>query len=136
MRWARAQMADDELDVGTLMADIERRLVPGALPDGRTVLHFRFTDLERFSAWWVRIENGEVEVCLHDPGDEVDVYFTSTLRTLTEVWMGDVPLAEARRSGALKVVGAQTWLRNLPEWFPLHLLAGTPRPAERPPVSR
>lgn len=129
MRWARDQMADDELDVGALMADIERRLVPAALPGGRTVLHFRFTDLERFGAWWVRIEDGEVELCLHDPGDEVDVYFTSTLRTLTEVWMGDVPLAEARRLGALKIVGREAWLHNLTAWFPLHVLAGTPRPS-------
>ena len=128
MRWARGQMAGDELDVGALMADIERRLVPAALPGGRTVLHFRFTDLERFDAWWVRIDDGEVELCLHDPGDEVDVYFTSTLRTLTEVWMGDVPLAEARRRGLLKVVGQEAWLRELPTWFPLHVLAATPRP--------
>ncbi|HEY0857304.1 MAG TPA: winged helix-turn-helix transcriptional regulator [Albitalea sp.] len=128
MRWARAQMADDELDVGALMADIERRLVPEALPGGRTVLHFRFTDLDRFGAWWVRIDGGDVEVCLHDPGDDVDVYFTSTLRTLTEVWMGDVALSDARRSGALKVVGHDAWLRTLSAWFPLHVLAAHPRP--------
>lgn len=132
MRWARGQMADDELDVGALMADIERRLVPAALPGGRTVLHFRFTDLERFGAWWVRIDDGEVEVCLHDPGDEVDVYFTSTLRTLTEVWMGDLPLAEARRTGALKIVGRDAWLHRLSAWFALHVLAATPRPPREP----
>jgi DNA-binding HxlR family transcriptional regulator len=129
MKWARGQMADAELDVGILMADIERRIDHRQLPSGRTVLRFKFTDLARYADWWVKIEDGEVELCLEDPGDEVDVYFTGSLRTMTEVWMGDVTLDQARQGGRLKIVGATAYLRNLPDWFPLHVLSGI-RPAE------
>ena len=123
MRWARGQMADAELDVGLLMADIERRIDRGALPAGRTVLHFRFTDLDRYAQWWLKIDGDEGELCLDDPGDDVDVYFASTLRTMTEVWMGDVSLHEAQRSGSLRVVGAPAYTRTLAAWFVLHVMS-------------
>ncbi|HEX6363656.1 MAG TPA: winged helix-turn-helix transcriptional regulator [Albitalea sp.] len=129
MRWARGRMADAELDVGVLMADIQRRLDVRHLPAGRSVLRLRFTDLTRFADWWVKIDEHEVELCLDDPGDDVDVYFTCTLRTLTEVWMGDLSLHDAQRSGALKIVGAREYLKNLSAWFPLHMKAAV-RPAQ------
>lgn len=129
MRWARGQMADAELDVGQLMADIERRIDARQLPDGRSVLRFRFTDLQQYADWWLKIDGRETELCLDDPGDDVDVYFTSSLRTLVEVWMGDRPLAQARASGALKIVGRSAYLRNLSEWFPLHRWSGI-RPSQ------
>jgi hypothetical protein len=64
-----------------------------------------------------------VELCLVDPGDEVDIYFTTTLRTMTEVWMGDVSLKQAQADGRLKIVGPPTLLRNINSWFPLYLYA-------------
>ena len=119
MRWARRTMSDDELDVELLMADIQKRLDPDKLPGGRVILKFHYTDLTRFDRWWVKIDNGEVELCLDDPGYEVDVYFTSDLRTMTEVWMGDTSLATAQADKRLKIVGSSIYLHNLKSWFPL-----------------
>lgn len=129
MRWARGRMSDGELDVGMLMADIERRVDGSKLPSGQTVLRFRFTDLDEFADWWVKIDGDEVELCLDDPGYDVDVYFTSNLRTMVEVWMGDVAISQARATGRLKIVGRSAYLRNLREWFRLHMLSGI-RPAK------
>lgn len=123
MRWARRTMSDDELDVELLMADIQRRIDPSKLPGGRTVLKFNYTGLNNFAEWWVKISGRNVELCLDDPGDEVDVYFTTNLRTMTEVWMGDLLLRKAQADGRLKIVGASTLLRNISSWFPLHLYA-------------
>jgi DNA-binding HxlR family transcriptional regulator len=123
MRWARRTMSDDELDVELLMADIQRRIDPGKLPGGRTVLKFNYTDLANFAEWWVKISEHNVELCLDDPGDEVDVYFTTNLRTMTEVWMGDLPLKKAQADGRLKIVGPSALLRNISAWFPLYLYA-------------
>ena len=123
MCWARRTMSDDELDVELLMADIQRRIDPSKLPGGRTVLKFNYTDLDNFAEWWVKISGRNVEVCLDDPGDEVDVYFTTNLRTMTEVWMGDLSLRKAQVDGRLKIVGASTLLRNISSWFPLYLYA-------------
>lgn len=123
MRWARNEMSDDELDVELLMGDIQRRIAPDKLPSGRTLLKFKYTDLNNFSDWWLKIENGSVEACLDDEGHEVDVYFTSDLRTMTEVWMGDLSLTRAQDDGRLRIVGPSAYLRNLRSWFPRHLYA-------------
>jgi hypothetical protein len=64
-----------------------------------------------------------VELCLDDPGGDVDVYFTTDLKTMTEVWMGDLPLRKAQADGRLKIVGPSALLRNIGSWFPLHLYA-------------
>jgi len=123
MRWARSTMSDDELSVEVLMADIQRRIDTGKLPGGRTVLKFNYTDLDNFAEWWFKINGHDVALCLEDPGDEVDVYFTTNLRTMIEVWMGDLPLKKAQADGRLKILGPTTLLRNLSSWFPLHLYA-------------
>jgi DNA-binding HxlR family transcriptional regulator len=123
MRWARSNMSDDELDVEMLMADIQRRIDPSKLPGGQTMLKFNYTDLDNFAEWWVKISGDHVELCLDDPGYEVNVYFTATLRTMTEVWMGDLSLRKAQADGRLKIVGPSTLLRNINSWFPLHLYA-------------
>jgi DNA-binding HxlR family transcriptional regulator len=123
MRWARSNMSDEELDVEMLMADIQRRIDPSKLPGGQTMLKFNYTDLDNFAEWWVKISGDHVELCLDDPGYEVNVYFTATLRTMTEVWMGDLSLRKAQADGRLKIVGPSTLLRNINSWFPLHLYA-------------
>lgn len=129
MRWARSAIRDEELDVEFLMGDIRRRIDTGKLPDGRTVLKFSYTDLKDFAEWWFKIDGRKIEICLDDPGNEVDVFFTTDLKTMTEVWMGDLPLKKAQADRRLKIVGASALLRNLASWFPLHMHAGV-RPAK------
>jgi DNA-binding HxlR family transcriptional regulator len=130
MRWARGRMRNDELDVGMLMGDVQRRIDARLLPRGLSILHFKFTDLTEYADWWVKIDGKETDLCLDDPGFEVDVYFTTDLRTLTEVWMGDLPLERARASGKLKIVGRSAYLKNLKSWLRLHSMASI-RPAMR-----
>ncbi len=128
MRWARGQMSDADLDVGMLMADIQRRIDPSQLPSGRTALRFKFTDLEKYADWWVEIQDDDVALCLDDPGHDIDVYFTTDLRTMTEIWMGDLSIREARTKGKLKIVGPPVYLKNPQAWLRLHAMSGI-RPA-------
>jgi len=123
MRWARTSMRDEELDVELLMGNIRKRIDPAGLPGGQAVLRFKFTDLESYAVWWIKVRNGDIDLCMDDPGSEVHVYFTTDLRTLTEVWMGDLPLQQARDSDRLQIIGSAPILRNLDAWFPLHLFA-------------
>ena len=94
------------------------------------MLKFNYTDLDNFAEWWLKIEGDEVEVCLDDGGHDVDVYFTTDLRTMTEVWMGDLSLAKAQADDRLKIVGPSSYLRKLRSWFPLHRYADI-RPARK-----
>ena len=134
MRWARGQMTDQELDVQLLMADIRRRINPQKLPGGQTVIRFMFTDLDQYHKWWIKVESSGVDLCTENPGNEVDVYVTSDLRTLTEVWMGDVSLEKARSDNRLKIVGSPAYLKNIRSWLGLYLLADVrPFSVNRPP---
>jgi hypothetical protein len=55
---------------------------------------------------------------------------------MTEVWMGDVTIKQARDNNKLKIVGPSAYLRNIKSWLGLHLLAGI-RPAgiNKPTIS-
>jgi hypothetical protein len=53
--------------------------------------------ISKFRHWWLVIRNGEVDVCLKDPGYEVNLTICSDLETLTAVWIGDTTIMKAIR---------------------------------------
>ena len=123
MRWARGQMTDAELDVEFLMWDLQRRLQTDRLPNGETVLCFEFDELERFRKWWLVAGQEQVDLCSEDPGKEVDLYINATVRDLALVWRGDVPMAEALRSKAIRTHGNVHLARTIQEWLGICLYA-------------
>jgi len=129
MRWARGQMEDDELDVQLLMLDFMRRIDADALPDGTTVVQFSFPGLPRFAHWWIVVDSrGRRELCATNPGRDVDLRIRSDLRTLVEVWAGDVSMRAARADGRVEVSGDPVLARTLSSWLRSGLLSGV-RPA-------
>jgi hypothetical protein len=110
------------------MWDIRGCVDPRSLPPGRTVVQVEFTDLpEPKKYWWLVNENDEVDLCLKDPGFEVALYLVTDLRTLTEVWMGDVSLTRAMEEGTLEVYGRAEIRRCLRSWLQLSPFAGIRR---------
>jgi DNA-binding HxlR family transcriptional regulator len=97
MRWARGQLTDDELDVDFLMWELQRRLDTDALPDGETVLCFIFEELTQFKSWWIVVDENGVDLCTKNPGKDVDLYISTTVRTMVEIWEGDLGLKTALR---------------------------------------
>ena len=118
-RWARGQMSDDELDVELLMWDIHRRIRTDRLPGGETVLAFNFNDLDKYRKWWLVVSPDDVDLCTEDPGKDIDLYLSSDLRSMVEVWLGDVDLKSSMRAGRIVVVGAKALERNMEDWFGL-----------------
>ena len=135
MRWARSTMRDEELDVELLMSDIQRRIDPAKLPRGQTVIKFKFTDLKKYADWWLKIIDENVDLCIDNPGYDVDAFFVADLRTLTEVWMGDISIQKAQDDRRLLVNVVSPHLRNVRSWFPLYRLAHV-RPADGPNASQ
>ncbi len=123
MRWARGQLADEELDVEFLMWDIQRRLQLDRLADGDTIICFIFDDLERYKSWWLVVRDGKVDLCTENPGLDVDLYISSSLRVLVEVWEGDVPIKTAIRDKLLRLQGNQKLARSMPQWLGINLYA-------------
>ena len=119
MRWARGQMTDNELDVELLMWDIQRRIDTNNLPAGETVLCFIFDELKKFKTWWLVVYDDEVDLCTEDPGKNVDLYISSTVRSLVEVWEGDVDLRVAMRNERIRTQGSRQLTRSMPDWIGL-----------------
>lgn len=119
MRWARGRMSDDELDVELLMREVQRRIQTKNLPDGETVICFVFTDLEKHRSWWVWIDGDEVDLCTEDPGKDVDLYISTDVRTMAEVWQGDIDLKKALTDKKIKAHGDRKLIKTMPDWIGL-----------------
>jgi DNA-binding HxlR family transcriptional regulator len=127
-RWLRRAITQDQLDAGVLMWDIRGRVDPASFPPGRTVVQIEFTDLPDLKKhWWLVNESDQVDLCLKDPGFEVALYLVTDLRTMTEVWMGDVSLKRAITEGTLEVHGRAEIRRCLRSWLQLSPFAGIQR---------
>jgi DNA-binding HxlR family transcriptional regulator len=119
-RWYRSTFRSAELDVGVLMWDIRCTVDAKALPANRTVVQFTFSDLRANSrAWWLVNEDGDVDLCPVDPGDEALLQICTTLRTMTRVWMGDLSIDAVLSSGALTILGPHALRRRLRAWLRL-----------------
>jgi DNA-binding HxlR family transcriptional regulator len=121
MRWVRGQMSDDELDVEFLMRELQRRLQTDQLPDGQTVICVIFDELTKHQTWWLLVDGDVVDLCTEDPGKDVDVYINSSVRTIAEVWRGDLDLRVALRSKSIKTQGSRHLIRTMPDWLGLCL---------------
>jgi DNA-binding HxlR family transcriptional regulator len=121
MRWVRGQMSDDELDVEFLMRELQRRLQTDQLPDGQTVICLIFDELTKHQTWWLLVDGDVVDLCTEDPGKDVDVYINSSVRTIAEVWRGDLDLRVALRSKSIKTQGSRHLIRTMPDWLGLCL---------------
>jgi len=124
-RWVRSRLGPEELDVGLLMWDMQRCVRPTNLPPRRVVVAFEYTDLppRKRRHWWLVCEGSETDLCLTDPGFEVDLFIATDLRTMTAVWMGDIALRSAMASGALEVQGPAELRRRLADWLGLSAFA-------------
>jgi hypothetical protein len=128
-RWI-PELGDEDLDPQLLLWDVHRNLDLAAMPGGRTVLCFRFTDVPaRTARWWLVVDSDGVDVCDADPGHPVTLTITSPLRTLVDVWRGQTSWAAATRAGLC--LDGPAWARRaLPRWLRLSAFAATPRPAQ------
>ena len=124
MRWARQQMTEDDYDLNLLMVYLERSIQPDQLIGKETVIRFHFTDVSEYPDWWLVVAGDSVDVCIHDPGKEVDVYFTLTVRLMCELWMGDVSYRRAIADGRLKLVGHRALTGNVERWLKPSIFAG------------
>ncbi len=131
-RWARSQISAHDLDPGLLMWDIHRRLNTDRLPDRRVVVRFDFRGVPKTvrgaTTFWLILEHRDVDMCLKDPGFEVDLVVDADLAALTRVWMGDVRLGDVRRPGLIRLDGPRELVRAFPAWLALSGFAGVERP--------
>ena len=128
-RWVRRKPSD-KLDPVLLMWDLRRNLDPRRLPERSTVVMFWFRDQPgKRSRYWLRVERPEIELCLTNPGLDVELTVETTLRTMVDVWMGDRDVRDAVGGGQIALKGAPELTRAFPSWLLLSPFAKVERHA-------
>ena len=117
-RWARSKLSPEDLDPSLLMWDIHRTMNADYFGTERTVLHVEFSDYTaKFRRWWLVVRDGEADVCMKDPGYDVDLEVLTDVRTLTGVWMGDIGLGQALRDHRIRLSGKTKLKQDISTWL-------------------
>ena len=117
MRWAKDYLTDEDYDVYFLMLYLNRSIIPENIPGKEAVIKFKFLDIEDNPNWWLLVKDKDIDICIKDPGKDVDVYFTSTVKTLSDVWLGLTTYKEIIKTEDLLVVGHKALTRNITSWL-------------------
>jgi DNA-binding HxlR family transcriptional regulator len=121
-RWSRSNLSKEDLDAGLLMWDMRRTVDPAVFPSHRIVVQFEFPDAPKGERdWWLVSENGEIDLCLKNPGYDVDIMIKCSLKTMSAIWVCQQHFRDAVKKGDIKVLGdtkltskLQDWLRSSP----------------------
>jgi DNA-binding HxlR family transcriptional regulator len=129
VRWI-GELGDEDLDPHLLMWHIRRKAPLDAWPRKRTTLAFRFFGVApKAASWWLIGGSGQADVCDTDPGYDVTATISGSLRTLTEIWRGDVSWSRALGDGSVSIDAPSHVRRAVPTWIGQSNFAAVPRPA-------
>jgi DNA-binding HxlR family transcriptional regulator len=135
-KYMRTQYAPENLDPSLLMWDMRRGIRGDLMPSGKIVIRFDLPDAPapKRHYWMVKGEGEtDLDLCLFDPGFPVCLVITSTLATLTRVWMGDIDAKTAVRNHQITLEGEPAVRMSFYEWIGLspfvHLEAAGMTPA-------
>lgn len=117
MKWAHDNLRALDYDVELLMVYLQRSVQTDQLPETETIIRFNFNDMPEKGNWWLICEGGEVEACDKDPGKDIDVYFSTTVKTMTEIWMGKRSYRTARKADEISVTGNTYLADHLTSWM-------------------
>jgi DNA-binding HxlR family transcriptional regulator len=123
-RWARRELAEGEIDLGLLIWALEKSVDPRAFGDRKTIVRLELQDQPRAKRfWWFVNEAGKIDLCLEDPGHDVDVFLAATLPDMIHIVRGDLDIAHALDAGRLDCHCASALRRCLAQWLNLGPLA-------------
>jgi hypothetical protein len=114
---------------------MRRRIAVERVPEKRVVVRFDFRGVPATHkaprTYWLVIERPDVDLCILEPGFEVDLFVNADLAAFSRVWLGEIPIRQAIREGALNLNGDRQLARDFPSWLLLSTLAAVPRPGEQ-----
>ena len=127
-RWATKDLTAKDLDPDFLMWSLRRLVRVDALPDERVVILFRFRR-HKDRMFWLVLHRPEVDLCLFDPGHEVNLEIEAEVAALARVCLGHIGLLDAMRDGAVEVHGAPHYRNALHSWLGVTRFAGMAKQA-------
>jgi DNA-binding HxlR family transcriptional regulator len=120
-RWVKASDQLRNLDASFFMWALRQLLNASALPPRRCTIQFLYPEQRQsLRRWWVIAAPGsEVDVCIVDPGFDVDLYVTADLRTMVAIWVGLMTVQEAIATKKMMVTGDDKLAADMQRWLGL-----------------
>jgi DNA-binding HxlR family transcriptional regulator len=126
--WVESRVTLSKLDPSLLMWDIRRGIRPEPPVPKKRTIQFLYPDLiPADQNWWLVVEDRNVELCYVDPGNEIDLLVTGSLRSLTSVWMGLSRLSQEIATKQVQLEGDPGLAREMGRWLEGHPMNKAPR---------
>ena len=120
-RHAATQFADENLDPMLLMWSMHRRIDVSQLPAPRVVVRFEFRGVparcRASRVFWLVLERSDVDVCVKDPGFDVDLVVHAEIGAMARVWAGHAPFTDSVRRGDIRLEGPRALVQAFPRWL-------------------
>ena len=115
-KWSSGDLRDEHLDPDYLMWVLRRLVRTENLPDRRVVILFQFRQAPK-RRYWLVLSRSEVDVCLFDPGFEVDLEVVAELRALADICLGHISARDAANRGVLTLSGGRYFRKEFANWL-------------------
>lgn len=114
-----SEVALQDLNVDYLMWNVRQHVEVSELPERRVVVRFHFTDLpDDRGTYWLHMRPGfPVDLCMADPGFEVDLYIEVESKALASVWMGYSSTQSELSHDRIRLVGDSVIARTIDKWL-------------------
>ncbi|HKP58583.1 MAG TPA: helix-turn-helix domain-containing protein [Polyangiales bacterium] len=130
-RWT-LRVNPENLDPSWLMWNMRRRIARDRLPASRVVVRLKFTGVPTTyrgpRLFWLILEREAVDLCIDDPGIEIDLNVGADLTAMAKVWLGDSAFESALRAGQVQLTGPPHLADAFPSWLLLSRFARVSRP--------
>lgn len=120
-RHIEADIALNDRDAGVLMWTLRRRIVVEELPARRNVIRFHFLDAptEESKFWLISKPGEDIELCVHDPGFDVDLFIETEVTTMTGIYLGRCGYDREIEAGRFFMSGDARLTKTVKRWLKL-----------------
>lgn len=114
-----ADVALDGLNQDYLMWNIRRKINIAELPERRVVVRFHFNDVKESTAtyWLIARPGTAVDLCMSDPGFDVDLFVEADSKALASVWLGYSTLHDEECRGRIFLSGDLLLIKSIDRWM-------------------
>lgn len=117
MSWVFRSMEGDQLNFAVIVRDFAFALDMRELPSGESVIQFTVQSEREAARKFIMARDGIAQACDENLGNDVDVYISADLKTLYQVWYGEIAVDSACRKNLMKVVGTPAYTKTISRWL-------------------
>lgn len=110
----------ERLDANVLMWNMRRKVNTAVMPrNRRSVIQFIYPErpVTARNYWLISRPGHPVDMCMIDPGHDVDLYVTADLRAMTAAWMGLTTLQAEINNGKIELIGNDELINTIGDWM-------------------